>query len=66
MCPELQCQKGIIKLAFYGFEEKKDLGNKNVYLILNIAYILLPLSFVVVEVLDKSGSECFVMIIVNA
>ena len=38
----------------------------NIYLILNIAYILLPLSFVVVEVLDKSGSECFVMIIVNA
>ena len=55
-------QTGFLRLR----REKKDLGNKNIYLILNIAYILLPLSFVVVEVLDKIGSECFVMIIVNA
>ena len=37
MCSELQCQKGILSLAFYCFEEKKDLGTGNIILILNIA-----------------------------
>ena len=63
MCSELQCHKGILSLAFYCFEEKKDLGTGNIILILNIAYIFSRLSFVVVEVLDKAGSKFRVMII---
>ena len=63
MFPELQCQKEILSLAFYCFEEKKDLGTGNIILILNIAYIISRLSFVVVEVLDKAGSKSRVMII---
>ena len=47
MFPELQCQKEILSLAFYCFEEKKDLGTGNIILILNIAYIFSRLSFVV-------------------
>ena len=47
MCSELQCHKGILSLAFYCFEEKKDLGTGNIILILNIAYIFSRLSFVV-------------------
>ena len=63
MFPELQCQKEILSLAFYCFEEKKDLGIGNIILILNIAYIFSRLSSVVVEVLDKAGSKFRVMII---
>ena len=63
MFPELQCQKEILSLAFYCFEEKKYLGTGNIILILNIAYIFSRLSFVVVEVLDKAGSKFRVMII---